>query len=89
MQDFIALRDALHSNGIKLVIDFVSNHSSRWQNPTLNYQPEDGRLYEPDKDENGNYVFDSNGNPVDYNGDGIVENLLADPHNDIHGFSTG
>jgi len=89
MQDFIALRDALHSNGIKLVIDFVSNHSSRWQNPTLNYQPEDGRLYEPDKDENGNYVFDSNGNPVDYNGDGIVENLLADPHNDIHGFFHG
>ncbi|MDK2824632.1 MAG: cyclomaltodextrin glucanotransferase [Clostridia bacterium] len=89
MQDFIALRDALHSNGIKLVIDFVSNHSSRWQNPTLNYQPEDGRLYEPDKDENGNYVFDSNGNPADYNGDGIVENLLADPHNDIDGFFHG
>lgn len=89
MKDFIRLRDALHQNGIKLVIDFVSNHSSRWKNPTLNFAPEDGKLYEPDKDENGNYVFDANGEPADYNGDGKVENLLADPHNDVNGFFHG
>lgn len=89
MRDFIRLKDALHENGIKLIIDFVSNHSSRWQNPTLNFAPEDGKLYEPDKDENGNYVFDENGEPLDYNGDGKVENLLADPHNDTLGFFHG
>ncbi|WP_026477531.1 alpha-amylase family glycosyl hydrolase [Alkaliphilus transvaalensis] len=89
MQDFIALRDALHSNGIKLVIDFVANHTSRWQNPTRNFEPEDGRLYEPAKDSNGNYIFDSNGNTYDHNGDGKREYLLADPHNDINGFFHG
>ncbi len=34
MQDFVALKDALHAQGMKLVIDFVSNHTSRWLNPT-------------------------------------------------------
>ncbi|MCX2802441.1 alpha-amylase family glycosyl hydrolase [Microbulbifer thermotolerans] len=84
MQDFEALRDALHANGIKLIIDFVSNHTSRGTNPTSGNSPEDGKLYEPDKDSNGDYVFDSNGNPVDYNSDGNVENLLADPNYDIN-----
>ncbi|MCX2783709.1 alpha-amylase family glycosyl hydrolase [Microbulbifer thermotolerans] len=86
MQDFEALRDALHANGIKLIIDFVSNHTSRGTNPTSGNSPEDGKLYEPDKDSNGDYVFDSNGNPVDYNSDGNVENLLADPNYDINGW---
>ncbi|WP_245252169.1 alpha-amylase family glycosyl hydrolase [Paenibacillus sediminis] len=79
MQDFIALKDALHANGIKLVIDFVSNHSGP--------EPDgDGVLYEPDKDGSGNYKFDANGNPVDNNGDGKKENLLADFNNDTNGF---
>lgn len=73
MGDFEAMRDALHNNDIKLVVDFVSNHTSRWQNPTRDYKAEHGRLYEPDKDTNGNYVFDSDGNAVG-------SNLLADPH---------
>jgi len=89
MQEFEALRDALHAQGMKLIIDFVSNHTSRWQNPTAGNIPEDGRLYEPDKDASGNYVFDANGNPVDANGDGSVENLVADPHNDVNGFFHG
>lgn len=89
MQQFAALRDALHAQGIKLIIDFVSNHTSRWQNPTNNFAPDDGRLYEPDKDSNGNYVFDANGNPVDYNSDGNLENLLANPHNDVNGWFHG
>lgn len=89
MQEFEQLRDALHANNIKLVIDFVTNHSSRWQNPTDNNSPEDGRLYEPDKMANGDYAFDTNGEPVDFNGDGNVENLLADPHNDTQGFFHG
>lgn len=89
MKKFEQLRDALHANGIKLVIDFVTNHSSRWLNPTDNFSPEDGKLYEPDKDSNGNYVFDANGEPVDLNGDGQLENLLADPHNDTQGFFHG
>ncbi|MDO6355889.1 alpha-amylase family glycosyl hydrolase [Caloramator sp. CAR-1] len=89
MKDFARLRDALHQNGIKLIIDFVTNHSSRWQNPTDNFKPEDGKLYEPDKDSNGNYVFNSDGEPIDYNGDGKIENLVADPHNDTQGFFHG
>ncbi len=79
MQDFIALKDALHTNGIKLVIDFVSNHTGPRPNG-------DGVLYEPDKDGSGNYAFDANGNPRDFNGDGKKENLLADINNDTLGF---
>lgn len=79
MQEFIALKNALHSNGLKLVIDFVSNHSG----PSTDG---DGVLYEPDKDANGNYTFDANGNPTDYNGDGKKENLMVDINNDITGF---
>ncbi|WP_436926538.1 alpha-amylase family glycosyl hydrolase [Halosimplex amylolyticum] len=82
MQDFYAMRDALHDNGIKLVIDFVSNHTSRWKNPTKNNEPEEGQLYEPDTDSDGNYVFDENG-------DAVGENLLADPHNDVDGWFHG
>ncbi|THF78797.1 alpha-amylase family glycosyl hydrolase [Cohnella fermenti] len=89
MQQFEELRDELHDNGMKLVIDFVTNHTSRWQNPTDGYSAEDGKLYEPDKDSSGNYVFDTNGNPVDYNSDGNVENLLADPNNDVNGWFHG
>lgn len=89
MQDFAELRDALHANGIKLIIDFVSNHTSRWRNPTLNFAPEDGRLYEPDKNGTGSYAFDTNGNPIDANGDGQLENLLADPHADTNGWFHG
>ncbi|MCX7773892.1 MAG: alpha-amylase family glycosyl hydrolase [Clostridia bacterium] len=89
MADFIALRDELHANNIKLVIDFVTNHTSREMNPTNNNSPEDGRLYEPDKNANGDYVFDANGNPVDLNNDGQYENLLADPQNDINGWFHG
>jgi hypothetical protein len=89
MQYFAARRDALHTQGIKLIIDFVSNHTSRWQNPTNGSAAEDGRLYEPDKDGSGNYVFDANGNPVDHNSDGNLENLLANPHNDVNGWFHG
>lgn len=89
MKKFDELAEALHDAGIKLIIDFVTNHTSRWQNPTAGYSPEDGRLYEPDKDIYGNYVFDADGNPVDYNGDGTVDNLLADPHNDVNGWFHG
>ncbi|WGU93828.1 alpha-amylase family glycosyl hydrolase [Paenibacillus dendritiformis] len=79
MQDFTALVDALHDNGIKVVIDFVTNHSGP--------RPDgDGVLYEPDRDSNGQYVFDPDGNPVDYNGDGKVENQIADILNDTNGF---
>lgn len=88
MQDFIALRDALHAQNMKLVIDFVSNHTSRWRNPTNGNSAEDGRLYEPDKN-GGNYVFDANGNPVDFNADGNLENLLANPHADVNGWFHG
>ncbi|GIP15895.1 putative cyclomaltodextrin glucanotransferase [Paenibacillus montaniterrae] len=89
LQDFEELRDALHAEGIKLVIDFVTNHTSRWQNPTLGFAPEDGKLYEPDKTSSGEYAFDANGEPYDYNGDGKVENLLADPNNDVNGWFHG
>ncbi|WP_160674537.1 alpha-amylase family glycosyl hydrolase [Clostridium sp. C8-1-8] len=86
MLDFARLRDELHKNNMKLVIDFVTNHSSREKNPTMNNIAEDGKVYEPDKDANGNYVFDVNGEPVDINKDGKLENLLADPNNDTKNF---
>lgn len=86
LNEFKALRDALHENGIKLIIDFVTNHTSREMNPTNNNSPEDGKLYEPDRKENGEFAFDSNGEPYDYNGDGLVENLIADPNNDMNGW---
>lgn len=89
MQDFVALGNALHAQGIKLVIDFVTNHTSRWQNPTNGLSAEDGKLYEPDKNGSGNYVFDINGNPSDFNSDGNLENLLANPHNDVNGWFHG
>lgn len=78
MADFTEMQEALTDAGIKLVIDFVSNHSS-----DSRY---DGCLYEPDKDENGNYTFDANGDPIDYNNDGVIENLVADPNNDTNGW---
>lgn len=78
MADFTELQAALTDAGIKLVIDFVSNHSS-----DSRY---DGCLYEPDKDANGNYTFDANGDPIDYNNDGAIENLVADPNNDTNGW---
>ncbi len=84
LNKFKDLRDALHQNGMKLVIDFVTNHTSRYQNPTTNFSPEDGKLYEPDKLPNGEYALDSNGEPYDYNHDGKVENLLADPNYDVN-----
>jgi glycosidase len=80
MADFTDMVNALHAEGIKVVIDFVSNHTSRWQNPTDGNSAENGRLYEPDRDSNGNFVFDVNGNPVDLNSDGSSDNLLADPN---------
>ena len=79
LNEFKELRDALHANGIKLVIDFVTNHTSREMNPTANNIPEDGKLYEPDRKEDGTFAFNENGEPYDYNGDGLVENLIADP----------
>lgn len=89
MNEFKELRDALHDNGIKLVIDFVTNHTSRWQNPTASFTAEDGKLYEPDKLPNGDYAFDANGEPYDYNNDGKIENLIADPNNDVNGWFHG
>ena len=86
LNKFKELRDALHQNDMKLVIDFVTNHTSRWQNPTNNYSAEDGKLYEPDKLPSGEYALDANGEPYDYNSDGKVENLLANPNNDINGW---
>lgn len=85
-KQFQSLRDALHENGIKLVIDFVTNHTSRSHNPTRNYANEDGKLYEPDKKPDGSYAINADGEPYDYNGDGKVENLLADPNNDANGW---
>ncbi|HTG68539.1 MAG TPA: alpha-amylase family glycosyl hydrolase [Candidatus Udaeobacter sp.] len=89
MQNFEQLRDALHNEGMKLVIDFVTNHTSRWQNPTNGFSAEDGKLYEPDKNASGNYTFDVSGNPYDYNSDGKIENLIADPNNDTFGWFHG
>ena len=65
LNEFKDLRDALHENGIKLVIDFVTNHTSREMNPTNNNAPEDGKLYEPDRKENGEFAFDANGEPYE------------------------
>jgi len=84
MKKFTDMVDALHAQGIKVIIDFVSNHSSRWQNPTTGYSAENGRLYEPDRDINGNFVFDANGNPVDLNNDNSVDNLIADPNGTVN-----
>lgn len=89
LSEFEELRDALHDNGIKLIIDFVTNHTSREMNPTAGNIPEDGKLYEPDRKENGSFAFDENGEPYDYNGDGLVENLIADPQNDTLGWFHG
>ena len=89
LNQFKGLRDALHAQGMKLVIDFVTNHTSRWQNPTNGYTAEDGKLHEPDKDANGNYCFDVNGEPYDCSGLTGVENLLADPNNDVNGWFHG
>ncbi len=80
MKDFTDMVAALHSNGIKVVIDFVSNHSSRWQNPTNGNSPENGRLYEPDRDSNNDFSFDINGDPIDLNSDNSSDNLIADPN---------
>ena len=89
LSKFKALRDALHAQGMKLVIDFVTNHSSRWKNPTNGYIAEDGKLYEPDKDANGNYCFDVNGEPYNCSGSAAFENLLADPNSDVNGWFHG
>lgn len=78
MQEFLEMKDELQRNGIKVVLDFVSNHTSRWMNPTDGNSPEDGRLYEPLKDANGTYQFDENGEPIEV--DGVYEQLLADPN---------
>jgi len=87
MSDFNTLCNTLHQNGIKLIIDFVTNHTSRWRNPTHNNDPEDGKLWEPNKDGSGSYLFDSNGEPVVVNG--RFENLLADPNSDTAGWFHG
>ena len=89
LNEFKELRDALHENGIKLIIDFVTNHTSREMNPTAGNIPEDGKLYEPDRKEDGSFAFDENGEPYDYNGDGLVENLIADPQIDTNGWFHG
>lgn len=89
LNEFKELRDALHENGIKLIIDFVTNHTRREMNPTAGNIPEDGKLYEPDRKEDGSFAFDENGEPYDYNGDGLVENLIADPQNDTNGWFHG
>lgn len=86
LNEFKELRDALHENGIKLIIDFVTNHTSREMNPTNNNVSEDGKLYEPDRKENGEFAFDADGEPYDYNNDGLIENLVADPGNDVNGW---
>lgn len=75
MLDFAQLRDSLHSNGIKLIIDFASNHSNQ-PDPA---NGSDGKIYEPLKDANGNYIFDST------TGEPTGRNLLADPLNDSAG----
>jgi len=80
MKEFTDMVAALQAAGIKVIIDFVSNHTSRWQNPTTGFTPENGRLYEPDRNTSGDFVFDANGNPVDLNGDGSSDNLIADPN---------
>lgn len=84
MADFNSLCNTLHQNGIKLIIDFVTNHTSRWQNPTQNFSAEDGKLWEPNKDANGNYLFDSSGEPIVVGS--AFETLLADPNNNSNGW---
>jgi glycosidase len=84
MQDFTDMVSALQNEGIKVIIDFVSNHTSRWQNPTDSNSAEHGRLYEPDRDSNGNFIFDANGNPIDLNNDGSHDNLIADPNGTVN-----
>ncbi|PCJ45924.1 MAG: alpha-amylase [Gammaproteobacteria bacterium] len=84
MKDFQDMVTALHSNGIKVIIDFVSNHTSRWQNPTNNNSAEHGRLYEPDRDANNQFSFDVNGDPIDLNSDGSSDNLIADPNGTVN-----
>lgn len=78
LNEFKELRDALHANGMKLVIDFVTNHTSD--------SAVDGKLYEPDKLSNGDYAIGTDGKPYDANNDGIVENLVANPNNDTNGW---
>ena len=78
LETFKDLRDALHENGIKLVIDFVTNHTS----DTIT----DGKLYEPDILTNGSYAIGTDGLPYDANGDGVIENLVANPKNDTNGW---
>lgn len=82
MMEFMDMKNTLQDNGIKVVLDFVSNHTSRWQNPTDNNSPEDGRLYEPFKDANGNYMFDQFGEPIEI--DGETEQLLADSNGSLN-----
>ena len=84
MKDFNDMVSALHANGIKVIIDFVSNHTSRWQNPTSNNSAENGKLYEPDRDINNQFSFDTNGDPIDLNSDGSSDNLIADPNGTIN-----
>ena len=67
----------------------MTNHTSREMNPTANNIPEDGKLYEPDRKEDGTFAFNENGEPYDYNGDGLVENLIADPQSDTNGWFQG
>lgn len=67
----------------------MTNHTSREVNPTVSNMPEDGQLFEPDRMENGEFAFDANGEPYDYNNDGLVENLIADPNNDSNGWFHG
>lgn len=55
----------------------VTNHTSRYQNPTAGFKAEDGKLYEPDKLEDGSYAIGEDGEPYDYNGDGKVEKLIG------------
>lgn len=78
MAEFDELQQELTDAGIKLVIDFVTNHSS-----DSRY---DGKIYEPDRNSAGEFVFDAAGEPVDYNNDGTTENLVADPNNDTNGW---
>ena len=55
----------------------VTNHTSRYQNPTAGFKAEDGKLYESDKLEDGSYAIGEDGEPYDYNGDGKVEKLIG------------
>lgn len=42
----------------------VTNHTSRYQNPTAGFKAEDGKLYEPDKLEDGSYAIGEDGEPT-------------------------